>query len=63
MNALETKILFEDYFYECEGFALRAERFFDDCQESDMVIMKSWLEAAFAAGYAAKEGRIVKKNQ
>jgi hypothetical protein len=44
---------FEDWFYEQEGFGLRAERFFEDECERDMQLfikMKKWLEAAYEAG-------------
>ena len=44
---------FEDWWYEQEGFGLRAERFFEEECERDMQLfinMKKWLEAAYEAG-------------
>ena len=44
---------FEDWFYEQEGFGLRAERFLEEECERDMKLfieMKKWLEAAYEAG-------------
>jgi hypothetical protein len=43
---------FEDWFYEQEGFGLRAERFLEEECERDMQLfinMKKWLEAAYEA--------------
>lgn len=51
----ELKKLFDEYFYEREGFSLRAERFFDDCDAQDHAVLRKWLEAAFAAGFAASK--------
>jgi hypothetical protein len=44
---------FEEWWYEQEGFGLRAERFFEEECERDMQLfinMKKWLEAAYEAG-------------
>jgi hypothetical protein len=49
---------FEDWFYEQEGFGLRAERFLEDKCERDMQLfinMKKWLEAAYEAGKENRE--------
>lgn len=41
---------FEKYFYALEGFALRAERFYEDCDQADSKTLRKWLHAAFLAG-------------
>ena len=49
---------FEDWWYEQEGFGLRAERFFEAECERDMQLfinMKKWLEAAYEAGQGKRE--------
>ena len=49
---------FEDWFYEQEGFGLRADRFFEDECERDMQLfinMKKWLEAAYEAVQQKRE--------
>lgn len=46
---------FEDWFYEIEGFGIRAERFYDDLaafhadKVGDQTIV-GWLKAAYAMG-------------
>jgi hypothetical protein len=48
---------FDEWFYEQEGFALRAERFYDDleCVYSSntdrAIIMVGWLKSAYEEGY------------
>lgn len=50
---------FEDWFYEPEGFALRAERFYDEMDmffgkelsQQNMIKVVSWLRAAYEEGY------------
>jgi hypothetical protein len=49
---------FEDWWYEQEGFGLRAERFFEEECERDMQLfinMKKWLGAAYEAGQQKRE--------
>jgi len=53
---------FDDWFYEQEGFALRAERFYDEMDlmtggapEANIKIVK-WLRAAYEVGY--EHGRV-----
>lgn len=47
---------FDDWFYEQEGFALRAERFYDEMDKmigssaSDNFRVIRWLRAAYEAG-------------
>lgn len=41
---------FKKYFYELEGFATRAERFYDDCGEANHKLLERWIHAAFLAG-------------
>ena len=45
---------FHDYFFELEGYSLRAERFYNDLSIEDKtqlaIIRKEWLEAAFMEG-------------
>jgi gamma-glutamylcysteine synthetase len=50
---------FEEWFFEGEEFALRAEQFYNDLQTHRDTMMpdskiKEWLEAAFEAGRASK---------
>lgn len=49
---------FEDWFYEQEGFALRAERFYDDLERGgngltreEAITAVGWLRAAYKEGY------------
>lgn len=49
---------FEDWFYELEGFGLRAERFYDDFIDGDMEKMIKWLEAAYDSGKESTDDRI-----
>lgn len=45
---------FEDWFYEQEGFALRAERFYSEIDPDsriDTKLLVSWLKAAYEEGY------------
>ena len=52
---LDIKKLFDEWFYEMEGYCFRSERFwgdFDYAKESgDMKSMVKWLRAAFQIGY------------
>lgn len=44
---------FEDWFYELEGFAFRAERFYDDLthyQGDNIETIEKWLRAAYEVG-------------
>lgn len=44
---------FEDWFYEPEGFALRAERCWEDIQDyqgDNPEVILRWLKAAYTAG-------------
>lgn len=56
MKVIDLQEKFDDYFYENEGFSLRAERFYDDYSNSfksdaiNPAIMVKWLQAAFYAG-------------
>jgi hypothetical protein len=55
-KVLDLQEKFEEFFYENEGFSLRAERFYDDYEYSfksgapNPAIMVKWLQAAFYAG-------------
>ena len=56
MNNIDLKEKFQQYFHEQEGFGLRSERFYTDIEsqvdsgDADIVLMKTWLEAAFIQG-------------
>ena len=49
----DLKQKFEQYFYEQEGFGLRAERFYADMDTGNAEQMRAWMEAAFLAGCRA----------
>lgn len=42
---------FEDWFYEMEGFHIRAERFWDDVASQDQKSILGWLRTAYQMGY------------
>jgi hypothetical protein len=39
---------FEDWFYEIEGFHVRAERFWVECENRDFLL--EWMKASYEAG-------------
>lgn len=43
-------MIFEQWFNELEGYATRAERFYEDVQLQDFKRMKEWLRAAYNVG-------------
>ena len=51
----ELKELFDDWFYEMEGYGFRSERFYDDFdyakESKDNRSMVKWLRSAFQVGY------------
>lgn len=42
---------FEDWFYEVQGYSLRAERCYAELAAGDTFDVNSWLRAAYEAGY------------
>jgi len=42
---------FDDWFYEMEGYGLRAERFWSDYDAKDQIAMMKWLRTAHQMGY------------
>jgi hypothetical protein len=42
---------FEDWFYEMEGFHIRAERFWDDYESKNRDAMIEWMMTAYQIGY------------
>ena len=44
---------FYDWFDELEGYHIREERFWDDCERGESGVLFEWLRAAFAVGYEA----------
>jgi hypothetical protein len=42
---------FEDWFYEMEGFHIRAERFWTDYETQNRDVMIEWLRTAYQMGY------------
>jgi hypothetical protein len=42
---------FEDWFYEMEGFHIRAERFWTDYESKNRDAMIEWLITAYQIGY------------
>jgi len=59
---LEIKKLFDEWFYELEGFAFRSERFWDDFdyakESKDNKSMVKWLRTSFEMGYNACESKL-----
>jgi len=47
---------FYEWFDEIEGFALREERFWDDCQRAKPEELFEWVRWAFHIGYLAGKG-------
>lgn len=47
----DVKKIFEDWFWELEGFHFRAERFWDDYESNRRTEILDWLKTAFALGY------------
>lgn len=41
---------FDDWFYGLEGYALRAERFYDDYDRNDITEVLRWIKAAYEVG-------------
>lgn len=54
-HRLKIKELFEDWFYELEGFCFRSERFYDDfdyaAKTGDYKKIVKWLQTAYDVGY------------
>jgi hypothetical protein len=52
---IEIKELFEDWFYELEGFGFRAEYFWSDfdyaCETKDYKRIVKWLRISYEMGY------------
>jgi hypothetical protein len=42
---------FDDWFWELEGYHIRAERFWDDFENSRRQEMYEWLKTAYEIGY------------
>lgn len=42
---------FDDWFYELEGYHIRAERFWDDFASQDQKLMLEWVRTAYEIGY------------
>jgi hypothetical protein len=42
---------FDDWFWELEGYHIRAERFWDDFENNRRQEMYEWLKVAYEVGY------------
>jgi hypothetical protein len=42
---------FDNWFYELEGFHIRAERFWGDYESKDRDVMIEWMRTAYQMGY------------
>lgn len=52
MDKEENQNAFDRWFFQREGYGLRAERFYDDVKHCDATLMKEWLIAAYLVGRA-----------
>lgn len=50
-------MMFDEWFYEEEGFHARSERFWDDYERQDRDTMLEWLRTAYRMGY--EEGQLL----
>jgi hypothetical protein len=50
---LESNEKFDEWFREIEGFHIREERFWDDCDQGNPEALFSWVRWAFHLGYEA----------
>ena len=55
-NYIASNVAFYEWFDALEGFHIREERFWDDCERGDADELFSWIRAAFHVGYEA--GRV-----
>ena len=56
--------VFDNWFYQVEGFTLKAERFYDDLEVfalTDPDVLKQWLKAAFEAGAEMQRNAICER--
>ena len=52
-NYTESNDEFYNWFDEIEGFHIREERFWDDCERGETGVLFEWLRAAFEVGFQA----------
>lgn len=49
---------FDDWFQEMEGYGLRAERYYEDCENgAESKVMTEWVRTAWQLGAAAERER------